>query len=211
VLAGWGISGILSFQTGQPFSIFDRSNPEFAGLNSGNPRPLFSGAINYSQLIPNADPNNPNSFLYLPLNPVADSNGNCVLTGPFFCSQLSSGPFSFPFNGRILNTVPRNIFRRPGTQYHNMALEKNFALPKIFGREGVRLQLRGEFYGIFNHANLYVIESTNDVGISRFQFADGQRSPGVQVRRGNGAFPITAGLPSYIDNRQIVIAAKIIF
>lgn len=201
LLGGWGVSGILSFQTGQPFSIFDFRNTDTLVDKTDSPRPRFAGSVASGNLIPDAQL--PNTFLFLPLNPVRDANGNCASAGPFYCSASGNEPLD--------GTISRNTFRRPGTQYHNLALAKNFALPKIFGREGAKLQLRAEFYNVFNHANLYVDAGTNDVGFDSFVFSDGRSIPAVTVRRGNGSFPSTFGLPSFNDNRQIVIAAKIIF
>lgn len=202
LLAGWGMSGVLTFQSGQPFSIFDRSDPEFQVDRTDSPRPRFSGSAAGTTLIPDAT--RFNTFLFLPLNNTFNANGECELSRrPFTCSAS----FGEPLDG----TISRNTFRRPGTQYHNMAILRNFAIPKIFGREGARLQLRAEFYNVFNHANLYVNEGTNDVGVFGFSPSAGRFKPGVTVRRGNAIDPETLGLPSFIDNRQIVIAAKLIF
>ena len=118
-------------------------------------------------------------------------------------------------NGESLDgTISRNIFRRPGTQFHNFAVSKNFALPRIFGREGAKLQVRAEFYNIFNHANLYVDSFSNDVNAITFENSKGDFIPGVTSRRGfstNSGAANTAGLSSFIDNRQMVIGVKVIF
>src|SRR5262249_32204264 len=194
------------FQTGQPFSIYDSGNSEFARSSSTSAlvyRPKFSGSVSRGSLIP--DPRFPNTFLFLPLNNVRDNQGNCLATGPFFCSAE---------NGESLaGTLSRNIFRRPGTQYHNLALAKSFAMPKILGHEGTKLQLRAEFYNIFNHSNLYVNALTNDVNILGFTDPQGNGIPGVTVRRGNSLIGSanTAGLSSFIDNRQVVIGLKFTF
>ena len=94
-----------------------------------------------------------------------------------------------------------------------MAVLRNFTLPRIFGREGTRLQLRAEFFNIFNHPNLYVDAGTNDVGFDQFtQPGSIIARPGVTVRRGNdNGIASTSGVQSYIDNRQVVIAVKFIF
>jgi len=207
VFGGWNLSGIMSFQTGQPFSIYDTGNPEYF-LSGGDSalvyRPKFSGAVAKSPLIPNAA--FPNTFLFLPINSFYDANGTCTGKGPFFCSAQ--------LNESLAGTLPRNVFRRPGTQFHNFAISKNFSLSRLFaGNEGAKLQLRAELYNAFNHANLYVDDLTNDVNRAFFQSAQGDSSPGVLVRRGYSAnySPNTGGLSSFIDNRQIVIGVKVIF
>jgi Carboxypeptidase regulatory-like domain/TonB dependent receptor-like, beta-barrel/TonB-dependent Receptor Plug Domain len=201
VLAGWGISGILSFQTGQPFSIFDSGADGF-GFQE-NPRPLFAGSATSGNLQPDAT--TPNAFQYLKLNDVRPSGDCAKSTGPFYCAAPVSGPFD--------GTLPRNTFRRPGTQFHNLALQRNFALPKVFGREGARLQLRAEFYNPFNHSNLYLVPGTNDINAGSFTAQSGTaRVPSVIAVRGKpiGLAP-TAGVPSFIDNRLVVFAAKFNF
>ncbi|MEW6208208.1 MAG: carboxypeptidase regulatory-like domain-containing protein [Acidobacteriota bacterium] len=200
VFGGWGVSGIVSFQTGQPFSIFDSGNPENFGFEPS--RPVFNGEVSTGSMTPHATI--PNTFLFLPLNAVRDGLGNCLSTGPFRCSTSVVGPFD--------GTISRNIFRRPGTQFHNLAITRTFSLAGLFNRDGAKLQLRAEFYNPFNHANLYVDAGTNDVANPFFVPVRGQAAiPSVTVRRGNGAFPITAGAASFIDNRQMVIAVKLIF
>jgi hypothetical protein len=199
VFGGWGVSGILSFQTGQPFSIFDSGNPENFGFEPS--RPLFNGSVSTGSMTPHATI--PNTFLFLPLNAVRAGN-TCLSTGPFRCSASVVGPFD--------GTISRNVFRRPGTQFHNLALTRTFSLAGLFNRDGAKLELRAEFYNLFNHANLYVDAGTNDVANPFFIAERGLPAiPSVTVRRGNGAFPITAGAASFIDNRQMVIALKLIF
>jgi hypothetical protein len=55
----------------------------------------------------------------------------------------------------------RNAFRAPGTWFVNVGVYKTFAIT-----ERVNLQLRGEAYNIFNHANLYVEGSGADADVS---------------------------------------------
>jgi hypothetical protein len=72
-------------------------------------------------------------------------------------------------------------------------LLKNIPLP----REAMKLQFRAEFYNLFNHPNMYINGGTNDVNTSLFTRSDRQTVPGVTA--------------SFRDNRQIVIALKLIF
>ncbi|MBI3652941.1 MAG: TonB-dependent receptor [Acidobacteria bacterium] len=189
LLDGWEISGILSFQSGQPFSIFDRGTTGYDRTSS--PRPILKGTLVKAERIPDASQSN--TFLYLLLNPALNFTSLSSVNGPF------------------TGAISRNIFRRPGTQYHNLAVMRNFSLPKIFGREGVKLQLRGEFYNAFNHANLYVNVGTNDIASNSFN-GGSAFVPAVTVSRGQRIGRSSTGpLPSFIDNRQVVVAAKFIF
>ncbi len=197
--AGWELSGILSFQTGQPFSLEDNRVPDREV--GDNTRPLVTGAIpkvlSGDQLAP--DPRTPNAFLILPLNSASTqnySNNNCANDIPFACLSSVNGPF--------VGVLGRNTFRRPGTQYQNVAFAKSFDLPRIRGREGMKLQYRAEFYNFFNHPNLYIQVNSRDVGALSFNNAAGASVPGVVASFGTpDRFPQEA--------RQIVMALKLIF
>lgn len=183
LLGGWEISGLLSYQTGQPFTIADTGMPDFRGERT---RPRLTGnPPRVGSLVPDAV--SPNSFLYLPLNQVYDATGTCMAnTTPLACEISVNGPFD--------GTLSRNTFRQPGTYYEDAALLKNIPLPK----EGIKLQFRAEFYNLFNHPNLYINGGTNDVNVSAYTRSVGQPAiPGVTA--------------SFRDNRQIVIALKLMF
>ena len=96
-------------------------------------------------------------------------------------------------NGPFEGVLPRNVFRQPGLFFLNTALLKNFALRQ----ERLRLQLRCELYNLLNHANLYVNPSSIDVGRYSFRDSNGTSVPGVTA--------------NFRDNRQIVLAAKVLF
>ena len=59
------------------------------------------------------------------------------------------------------------------------------------------MQIRAEFYNLFNHPNLYIRPGTNDVNTLSFNPSQGQTVPGVT------AF--------FQDSRQIVLALKLMF
>jgi Carboxypeptidase regulatory-like domain/TonB dependent receptor-like, beta-barrel len=183
ILSGWEVSGILSYQTGQPFTIGDLGVPDFTTERT---RPRLTGAIpKAGPLLPDAASHN--QFLYLPINQVYDQGtGACIAnTAPFACELSVNGPF--------YGILPRNAFRQPGTYFQNIALIKNFPLPK----EGMQLQFRAEFYNLCNHSNLYINAGTADVSSLSFT-----PFPGTQVSG------VTA---SFKDNRQIVLALRLIF
>jgi hypothetical protein len=82
LLGGWEISGLLSYQTGQPFTIADTGVPDFRGERT---RPRLTGnPPRVGPLVP--DTVSPNNFLYFPLNQVYDATGACIAnTAPFAC------------------------------------------------------------------------------------------------------------------------------
>ena len=194
-LHGWELSGFLTYQTGQPFSLADLGTPDYTGERT---RPRLTGALPHTILV--SDSISPNSYLYLPINQVYDSvsrlcNANAA---PFACEISVNGPFQ--------DTLPRNTFHQPGLFYQDTAFLKTFPLP----REGTKLQFRAEFYDIFNHSNLYVNAGSpsrsnprslsapsTDVSNASFTTSNGDLVPGVTA--------------SFRDNRQIVLALKLIF
>ena len=111
------ISGLLSYQTGQPFTIGDTGVPDF-DVNGLRTRPRLTGRPpRVGSLI--ADAASPNHFLYLPLNQVYDPTGACIAnTAPFACEISVNGPFD--------GSLSRNTFRQPGLYYQDTAVLKNF-------------------------------------------------------------------------------------
>jgi TonB dependent receptor len=181
-LQSWEVSGFLTYQTGQPFSLEDLGTPD---VTIERTRPRLTGALPRTSSIPDALSGN--SYLYLPMNKVYDPlTGLCIPhAAPFACEISVNGPFQ--------GTLPRNTFRQPGLFFWNAALIKNFPLP----RGKTRLQFRAEFYNLLNHPNLYVKDSSTDVSTPSFTNSSGQFIPGV--------------IANFRDNRQIVLAAKLFF
>ena len=161
VLGGWGTSGLVSLQSGMPYSLADTGALNWSGEETT--RPTISGAYVSSTRIP--DPTAPNVFLILPINNVRDASGNCVTPAPFGCATSVDGPFTAGILGR-------DTFRRPGTFVNNISFFKNIPGP----RESVKVQLRAEFYNLLNHPNLYYSFSSLDVNTKQF---NGGTSPGV--------------------------------
>jgi hypothetical protein len=131
-LGGWQISGIVTLQTGLPNSPLG-ANYDAAGL--GNIPAIIAG-------------NRPNML--------CDPNANAPHTFEQFfntgCLQLN--PTSGTIPGNNVNTGGRGTINGPGTKRVDFSLFKNIK----FG-ETVRLQLRGEFFNIFNHTNFRAIQT----------------------------------------------------
>jgi len=195
LFGGWELTGILSFQTGQPFSLIDGGVPDAEEL--GNTRPRVTGPLpaefSANQMV--ADALTPNEFLILPLNLIRDSVGNCLQgSSPLACQLSGNGPYG--------GTIGRNSYRRPGTAFQNLAVMRNFDLSRL-GRQSLKLQLRAEFYNPLNHSNLYVNYQTNDAAQLSFNTTKAS-SPGVTA-----SFGTPDGLPQ--EARQVVLAIKILF
>jgi hypothetical protein len=197
LIGGWQMTGFLSFQTGQPFSIFDSALFDYTGADFG--RPLLTGALP-ATISGRSRPDNsvPNTFLWLPLGgPFYNDDFECIgnRLSPIACDPNAS------VNGPYRGNLPRNTFRRPGNQFHNLSFMKNIPI-----REGMKLQWRGEFYNVFNHQNAYLNAGSNDVAFPGF---NGNSIPGVTINYGTRASQVN-GNPAF-DARQIVMALKLIF
>lgn len=131
VLGGWTISGIVTLQTGLPFTALG-ANFDPAGL--GNIPALVAGNRPNTLCDPNA--NAPNTFLQW-------FNTNCF--------QLN--PTAPPVPNAVSNTG-RGTIDGPPTQRVDFSVFKNLR----FG-ERVNLQLRGEAFNVFNHTNFRAIQT----------------------------------------------------
>jgi len=199
---GWQVSGILSFQSGLPILAVDGWAADDTYFVT---RPRVTGPLPHvlgsKKMIP--DPFNPNLYTYLPANQFRDVKGVCIPnTSPFACvDSVYDAPS---------NLLPRNYYYGPGSHSQDVALTRNIRVA-----ESVRLQFRGEFYNVFNHANLEmakenVINTCGNFKCVQFggagpsgpyllnRFQNGVALSGVVVRYG--------GPP-----RQIVLAARIFF
>jgi hypothetical protein len=173
IFGGWSFDPIFTAQTGSPYSIFDCSNTA-----------LYCPRADFTVGVPSSGPSNPpavaglpNTFNYFnfPANGV-----NIGYTNPlYFYTNLPPWP---------LGMSGRNAFTAPGTWFLDLGVYKTFAITERF-----KLQLRGESYNIFNHANLYVVGTAADVSSSAY-------------------IPACRGCTGTVtDRRNLQLAAKIIF
>jgi hypothetical protein len=178
LLGGWELAPILTARTGSPYSIFDGLNAQYVYPRAGLMAPV-SPAANSSAQSNGA----PNSFNYLSF---PDSIVDHYTNPAFLYSDLP--PFPADMTGR-------NAFRAHGTWELDLGVYKSFSLSERF-----HLQLRGEAYNLFNHANMYVVGTSADV--SNVDSTDG------------GTFAVTsckgcAGLTN--DRRNLQLALKLTF
>ncbi len=125
-LGDWQWAGIMSIQTGTPFSVTDSNFSDNAGVSSsgGNGGSPFS----YVDVV-----GNPNS-----------AAGACALTaaGPQLYNPCA---FADP-RGLTFGNAGRNILRNPRTTNFDMSLAKNFKFNEATG-----FQFRAEAFNVFNH------------------------------------------------------------
>jgi outer membrane receptor protein involved in Fe transport len=168
LLKGWSLNPVFSARTGQPFSIFDSS---VQVLPYNTPRAVFTGNVpnTGNGLIATAQPN---TYQYLTF---ADSQISHI------AMSLTPGSSWTPMSGR-------DSFRAPGWWNLDLGVYKDTKIT-----ERISLQLRAEAFNIFNHANLYVVGNSADLGVGNYVGA---------------CFGCTG---STYDRRHLQLAAKIIF
>ena len=134
VLGGWQLSGIFTYQTGLPFTALG-ANFDAGGL--GNIPALVAG-------------NRPRSLC----DPNAGARNTFEVWFNTQCFQLN--PTAPPVQNVVSNTS-RGTIEGPPTVRFDVSLFKNIT----FGEDDrVKLQLRGEFFNVFNHTNFRAISTT---------------------------------------------------
>jgi hypothetical protein len=143
VFGDWQFTGLVQAQTGRPVTV--NQGTDISGTGIGLDRGTFNGANPYS-------------------------SGPCANVAP--CQvYLNAAAFKAASDPSIKNTfgnVGKGSLRFPGFYAWDMGLSKTFGLT-----EQVKLQLRGEFFNIFNHVNFLGDEGTvnNSSQISNGNFA----------------------------------------
>lgn len=122
-MADWKLSGILSLESGRPFSIYASGDP-MAGIG-GIPAELV-GIVG---------------------NPILDTSRS---KGAKVAEYLNISQFSNPVPGTFGN-LGRNILTGPGFSNMDASLVKGFPIPKL--GEGGLAQLRLEGFNVFNRTN----------------------------------------------------------
>ena len=127
VLGGWELSGIGTYQSGQPIHV--QLSPSNQNSNTGSTRDRPDiGRIVDGRLFETST------------KPVIENS-------PDKTRYLDAAAFSIPLRGTFGN-APRNYFNGPSTKNWDVMLGKDFR------RENLTVQLRTEFYNVFNHPSL---------------------------------------------------------
>jgi len=129
---GWGINGIVSVQSGQPFQLNYNFEDDYDGSGEFFGRPDVVAPIVYHR----RDPNN-----FMDLTAFAAPCSYPATGGDGFADTCIPGTRHFGNEGR-------NSLRGPNFRQFDFAIFKDTAI-----RERLKVQLRAEFYNILNHAN----------------------------------------------------------
>ena len=136
VVGGWALNGILSFQSGNPFTLFQENNS--SGQSNFLDRPDQLGPISYlnPRTVQTFSPD-PNGF-----------NGSCLngpQTGNFWFNPLAFDCANVPL--LTYGNMHRNTLRGPGINNWDLSVAKKFKI-----NERNQLEFRSEFFNAFNHA-----------------------------------------------------------
>ena len=136
VLGGWQVNGILSLQSGFPFTVVTSDDYNLDGA--------FTDRPNAGQAIGTKVADGPAKFS----------------DGVFGAQSTWSGLFQAAPNGSVPQ-LGRNTFRGPGYASVDGSLFKDFKSPG-FNKEGLTWQFRAEFFNLFNRVNMRGV--TNSLG-----------------------------------------------
>ncbi|HUK26309.1 MAG TPA: hypothetical protein VLV49_17135, partial [Terriglobales bacterium] len=162
---GWGLDGTLNLQDGQPWQLNYEFEGDYSGAAEGFDRPDVIGPLHYS-------PGNPAEYLDLTSFAAPCTWGNSFNDGDADESSCIPGT-------RHFGTEGRNSLMGPSFKEFNFSVFKNTALS-----ERVTLNLRAEFFNLFNHPNFSNPSMPNyiaDIG-----------TPDLATGRHSGFYAITA-------------------
>ena len=189
---GWGVDGVANVQDGQPFSFNYQFEGDYSGGGEGFDRPDIVGPVQYGSA--------PFNFINLASFQVPCTFGNTTAIS-------SSGDSNCQAGTRHFGDLGRNSLRGPSFKEFNFSVFKDTPIT-----ERVNLQIRAEFFNIFNHPNFANPELPN---FAADPAVNGIASDG----RGIGSYALTATGDVGIGNpflggggpRGIQFAAKITF
>ena len=187
--SGWELLSISSISSGSPFTVFAGIQQTGAGTNGADrpdqiAKPRLSTARKVRQDYFGAGPNNGANFFSIPI-------------------YIPGG--TGPNQGRF-GTLGRNTFRGPAYYDFDFALIKDTAFGRrASGAERMDLQFRGEFFNLFNIANMGL--PANILGVNVVTLPGTTTKVGqISTTNGFGEISKTAG-----TSRQIQLSLKLIY
>ncbi len=131
--SGWGLDGVVTLQDGQPFQFNYNFEGDYSGAGEGFDRPDVVGPIVYGS--------SPANFISLASFAVPCTFGNTTNDGTTDDTNCLAG-------SRHFGNLGRNSLRGPAFKEFNFSVFKNTPLT-----ERLSLELRAEFFNLFNHPN----------------------------------------------------------
>jgi hypothetical protein len=138
IVSGWQLTGILTLQKGQPFTVYIGKDASNTGGGSDRPNVIGDWRV--------SNPG-PGGFF-----------NSCTLAADGLtrttCQPGQSPAWQIAAAGKFGN-AGRNILRGPSFRNFDLGLYRQFPVT-----EKVRLQFRSEFFNLPNHANFYLPNAT---------------------------------------------------
>lgn len=135
IFRGWGLSGIVTYQSGLPFSAFDSTAGGAYGITNGFMTATYSNNACTSQYTS---------------GPIQARIGGQFSTNSYLnpaCFRTASNVANSDGTGvSDVGNVPRNAFRGPRQQNWDLSILKAFHIG-----EGHNIQFRTDFFNLFNH------------------------------------------------------------
>ena len=201
VANGWGISGVTTVQSGEPFSIIDFSGAAGSLFYSGgddsvtNPiLPLQSG-ISAQQassaagggggLVNHQPYVNPNSFAPPSVAPGVDGVPPCEIVSTFnICDNYETG----------FGSTGRNIFRAPFESIFNFSMFKTFAVT-----ERIKVKFEADAFNLFNHPDLDAPDTDFELNSNFSPVPTYNLSPNPPNSKGFGVIDETVGSSRFMQ------------
>lgn len=138
---GWTVSGIVTYQSGLPFSVFDSTAGGAFGISNGFETPrLICGNSN-------------DAYTTGPIQSRLDHYLNAACFGAALPVANSAGS-----GVQNLGNTPRNIFRGPSQQNWDFSVIKSFKF-----KESHEFVFRTDFFNLWNHP-VFNLPSSVDIG-----------------------------------------------
>ncbi|MGH9359489.1 MAG: hypothetical protein ACRD1O_10000, partial [Terriglobia bacterium] len=166
ILGGWQVGGILTAQTGQPFTPVVGGDP--LGRNAGDTE------VDYVDRLPGCSAVNGSVGSYFNLNCFSPATAPASFAAQ--CNPFSGAgvppPAGQVYCSNLLGDLGRNQVVGPGFFDLDFSLFKNFPVKRI--SENFNVQFRAEFFNILNRAN-FLVPVDNEVFFNQ----DGSVVPGA--------------------------------
>lgn len=138
IVGGWQLSGLTAYESGNPFTVTNGQDSD--GLE-GNDRPNFNPQ-GRAGVRARPDAASPTGYV----NPdVVDASGNPTPINPLEARYIGLPVNPDPNKVGPIGNLGRNTERSPGLKNWDLNIVKRFRLT-----ESTNLQLRAEFYNVFN-------------------------------------------------------------
>ena len=168
IVGGWQLGGIVTAQTGSPFTPVVAGDP--LGRNAGDTE------VDYVDRLPGCNTKNGSVASYVNLNcfsPPTAAASFASQCSPFTGASVPA-PAGQVYCSNLLGSLGRNQIVGPGLFDLDFSIFKNIPVQRI--SENFNVQFRAEFFNVLNHANFLV-----PVDNESFFNQDGSVVPGASA------------------------------